>query len=74
MKSNGYQLLKIFITFISINLSLIFIGVLFDKFILEHKAGDTSLLSTDKGGSIVIMVLSIIITYLITKLFPFKKN
>ena len=61
------MILRLFTIFMIANFSLIIMGVALDKLILQPDPGHTAFFSNDKGGSILIMVLSMLVTYIVYK-------
>ena len=69
MRTSVLMILRLFTIFMIANFSLIIMGVALDKLILHPDPGQTAFFSNDKGGSILIVVLSMLVTYIV-----YKKN
>ena len=67
MRTSLLMILRLFTIFMIANFSLIIMGVALDKLILQPEPGHTAFFSNDKGGSILIVVLSMLVTYIVYK-------
>ena len=67
MRTSGLMILRLFTIFMIANFSLIVLGVAIDKLILQPEPGHTAFFSNEKGGSILIVALSMLATYIVYK-------